>query len=337
MTGLGQGSAISAYLDQAKQMRRSHDASGSVQMNMNSLGVMFGLRAFDTDSPIARMLPGSTPCELRLMLPDAKLGIDGVHDIFIDNLTATPPWRSSHISQGDVAALHRRCPKAVLRTLYRRAPDVERLRRDAKKRKDRVFRYCGPGYCSVCEERVYTALDSHMIAFHLELAQLWRCPVEWCAVWKGSVHECKEHLAEKHGVSTFVAMENVEKFFLPWTVTRSVWLNALRPDVSGIAVGTLLFHWAGQRLVHRYRIYRDPFPHPALRDGVVARLLSCVVRALAIAKLTHLRISIPSSGAPPGQVPVECFPGGAPVYGRRAAAMCRSLTRSPCWGTRRPR
>ena len=168
------------------------------------------------------------------------------------------------------------------------------------------------GYCSIFEERVYTALDSHMIAFHLELAQLWRCPVEWCAVWKGSVRECLEHLAEKYGGSTFVAMENVEKFFLPWTVTRSVWLNALRPDVSGIAVETLLFHEAGQRLVHRYLIYRDPFPHPALRDGVVARLLSCVARAMAIAKLTHLRISIPSSGAPPGQVPVECFPGGAP-------------------------
>ena len=28
---------------------------------------------------------------------------------------------------------------------------------------------------------------------------------------------------------------------------------------------------------------------------------------MAIARLTHLRISIPSSGAPPGQVPVECF------------------------------
>ena len=79
-------------------------------MNMNSLGVMdldssispdvFGLRAFDIDSPIARMLPGSTPCELRPMLLDAKLGIDGFHDIIIDNLTASPPWRSSHISQG---------------------------------------------------------------------------------------------------------------------------------------------------------------------------------------------------------------------------------------------
>ena len=142
---------------------------------------------------------------------------------------------------------------------------MERLRRDARKRSDGAFHHSGPGYCSVCEERVHTALDSHMIAFHLELAQLWRCPVEWCAVWKGSVCECLELLAEKHGGSTFVAMQNVEKFFLPWTVTRSVWLHALRPDVSGIAVDTLLFHEAGQCLVHRYQIYRDPFPHPALR------------------------------------------------------------------------
>ena len=35
---------------------------------------------------------------------------------------------------------------------------------------------------------------------------------------------------------------------------------------------------------------------------------------MAITRLTHLRISIPSSRAPPGQVPVECFPGEtAPV------------------------
>ena len=35
---------------------------------------------------------------------------------------------------------------------------------------------------------------------------------------------------------------------------------------------------------------------------------------MAMARLTHLRISIPSSGAPPGQVPMECFPEAtAPV------------------------
>ena len=137
------------------------------------------------------------------------------------------------------------------------------------------------------------ALDAHMIAIHLELAQLWRCPVEWCAVWQGSVRACLEHLTEKHGGTTFFAMKNVAKFFPPWTVTRSVWLHALRPDVSGIAVDALLFHEVGRRLVHRYQIYRNPFPHPALQDGVVSRLLSCAGRAMAIAQLTHLRISIP--------------------------------------------
>ena len=67
---------------------------------MYSLGVMdldlsispdvFGLRAFDADRPVTRMLPGSSPCELRLMLPDAKLGIDGFHDVIIENLAAMP-------------------------------------------------------------------------------------------------------------------------------------------------------------------------------------------------------------------------------------------------------
>ena len=89
---------------------------------------------------------------------------------------------------------------------------------------------------------------------------------------------------------------------------------AERPTIRcfGVAVDTLLLQEAGRRLVHRYRVYKDPFPHPALRDGIVPRLLSCVCRAMAIAQLTHLRISIPASGAPPGQVPADCFPGGAP-------------------------
>ena len=52
----------------------------------------------------------------------------------------------------------------------------------------------------------------------------------------------------------------------------------------------------------------DPIPHPALREGVVAKLLSFVSRAMAIARLTHLRISVPSSGASPGEVPNDCFP-----------------------------
>ena len=85
--------------------------------------------------------------------------------------------------------------------------------------------------------------------------------------WKGSVRACLDHLTEKHGGSTFFAVKNVAKFFPPWTVTRYVWQTALRLDVSDIAVDACLFHEAGCRLVRRYRVYKDPFPHPALRGG----------------------------------------------------------------------
>ena len=38
-----------------------------------------------------------------------------------------------------------------------------------------------------CDEYIVGALDRHIMDNHLELGQLRRCPVEWCAVWKGSV------------------------------------------------------------------------------------------------------------------------------------------------------
>ena len=310
---------------QAQKMRRSHDATGSLPMDMLSLGVIyldstspdtFGLRAFDHKKPLTRMLPGSTPCELRLMLSYSTMGSDGFHDVVIENLAATPAWRSSHVLPSDMAALRRHWPRAVFRTMNRHGPDMERLRRGARHRPDRAFRHNAPGFCPVCEDWIESALDMHMINEHLEMAQLWRCPVEWCVVWKGSVRACQEHLSEKHGGSSLINLKNVAKFFPPWTVSRHVWHTALRPDVSGVAVDARLFHEAGCRLVHRYRVYKDPFPHPALRDGVIPRLLSCVGRGMAIARLTHLRISIPASGGPPGQVPADCFPGGAPRRSR---------------------
>ena len=70
----------------------------------------------------------------------------------------------------------------------------------------------------------------------------------------------------------------------PWTVPRDVCHDALRPDVSGVAVDALLF----QCIRTHFRVYKDPFPHPALRDGVIPRLLSSVCRAMAIDRLTHL-------------------------------------------------
>ena len=150
--------------------------------------------------------------------------------------------------------------------MQRRAKKVERLRRFAHQ-PERAFRHSTPGFCPICQVKIESVLDVHMTISHLELGQLWRCPVEWCAVWKGSVSDCLGHFNEKHGGSAFFALKNVARFFPPWTVTRDVWQAALHPDVSGIAVDAQLFHVAGCRLVHKYQMYKDPFPHPALRGG----------------------------------------------------------------------
>ena len=248
---------------------------GVVDLDLSISPDAFGLQAFDHTKPLTRMLPGSNLCELRLMLPDSRMGTDGFHDVLIDNLAASPSWRLGHISLADVTALRRRWPKAVLKTMRRRAQEVERLRRGARNRPDRAFCHNAPGFCPVCEVRIDSALDVHMLNFHLELAQLWRCPVEWCAVWKGSVRGCLDHLMDKHGGSTFFALKNVAKFFPPWTVTRDVWQTAFRPDVSGIAVDVRLFHEAGCRSVHRYRVYKDPFPHPELRAPILRMSGDC--------------------------------------------------------------
>ena len=100
----------------------------------------------------------------------------------------------------------------------------------------------------------------------------------------------------------------MSKSFPAWTVTRDFWEQALKPEISGIAVDIRLFHESGRRLIQKYRVYQDPLPHPALREGRITKLLSFVYRAMVIAQLTHLRIAIPSSGNPPGEVPSDCFP-----------------------------
>ena len=175
-------SPIRTYMDNYHRMRVSHDTDRSDPKDLCSLGVVdldlslspdvFGLWAFDPLKPLTSMLPGSSPCELRLMLPDLNIAPEGFHDVLIENLAASPTWRSRHISPGDVTSLRRRWPKAVFRTMRWRSKEVERLRLFAHHRPEWAFWHSKPGFCSVCQEQIASALDVHMMNVHLELGQL---------------------------------------------------------------------------------------------------------------------------------------------------------------------
>ena len=111
----GFGSPLQTYRDNTHRMRVSNDQEGLDPKNLSSLGVVdldlslspdiFGLRAFDSNLPLTRMLPGSSLCELRQLLPDAKIGTEGFHDVVIENLSTSPKWRSSHVLPSDVTSL----------------------------------------------------------------------------------------------------------------------------------------------------------------------------------------------------------------------------------------
>ena len=323
----GFASPIRVYKENLCQMRKSNDPIEAEPTYLDSLGVLdldislcpdaFGLRAFGEKMPITRMLPGSGPCDLRLLIPDAGLGKEGFHDVVIENLLGTSVWRSKHVTPADVIGLRQRWPRAVFHVMRERSVEMEDLRRKAYTSGQPAYRYTGRGYCPVCETKSDHALDSHMMCHHLDLGQLWRCPVEWCAVWKGSVRECRDHFNEKHSGSETIDFDKVSKAFPAWTVTRDFWKQALQPEISGIAVDITLFRESGQRLVHKYRVYRDPLPHPALREGKISRLISLANRAMAIAQLTQLQIAIPGSGNAPGEVPMDCFPMTKDVDNRK--------------------
>ena len=80
------------------------------------------------------MLPGQFANELRLLIPDLGIAPEGFHDIVIENLAATPTWRSRRLLPGDVTSLRRRWSKALFRTMRKRLTDMEQLRRNSRNR-----------------------------------------------------------------------------------------------------------------------------------------------------------------------------------------------------------
>ena len=240
MDAPGFASPIRTYRQNLSKMRESNDPNGSEVTNLCSLGMVdldlslcpdvFGRKAFDEKMPITRMLPGSSPCELRLLIPDTNIGQDGFHDVVVEHLIGS------------------RWPRAVFQVMKERTIELEDLRRQTFTGLQSAYRYAFPGYCPVCKTRTESLLDSHMMCCHFGLGQLWRCPVEWCAVWKGSIRECRDHFNDKHSGSATLEFEKVSRSFPAWTVTREFWEQALKPEISGIAVDIRLFHESGRRV-----------------------------------------------------------------------------------------
>ena len=144
--------------------------------------------------------------------------------------------------------------------------------------------------CTFCGTIIKSDMYRHVARRHLELAQLWRCPVSWCTVWKGTPQDLMDHILEGHNVPGEIRKVSLEMLFPPWTVTRQLYAESLTAQHSGISNNILLFSEMGFSLVHHYRVYRVGRPHAMFRGKYLTQL-----RALLPANTI-----VPTAGGPSG-------------------------------------
>ena len=154
------------------------------------------------------------------------------------------------------------------------------MREAAKKR----FRNSRPGNCSSSGKWIKCDMYRHVATCHLELGQLWQCPVSWCTVWKSTPQDWMDHVWGAHDVPWDIKSASLEKFFPLWTVKRQIWMDALKPCYLGVSTDVLLFSDIHLSLAHHYRGFRRGLPHIVFRKDYLACLRAFVSQATALAQ-----------------------------------------------------
>ena len=165
------------------------------------------------------------------------------------------------VAFSDLGCLRLDWPRALFTFMARYQFDLDQMRKECRER----FGSTQSGACTTCGKHIQQNLGRHVAIYHMELAQLWRCPVTWSMVWKGTSQDCVDHMRRAHDIPPLVKAANLARWFSPWTVTREQWSSMTRSAVSGIAVDTLLFSRIGMLLFHRYLVFDRPGTHVAFR------------------------------------------------------------------------
>ena len=113
------GWPLKAALSDSHCMQPSNDTYQDMVVDLTTLGVVdlntsimpdvFGLRAFDSREPVARILPGDFANTICMLVPDATAAPIGFHDVMLENLANSPDYRG----QTNIAQRHYLPPEAV--------------------------------------------------------------------------------------------------------------------------------------------------------------------------------------------------------------------------------
>ena len=194
-------------------MRCTMDASGFSVVD-NRVGITFGVELYvPRDAPEAvvdvlsagvvplrsvpdviglvgrregAVLQGRDTRSVRVLVPDCR-GLDqNFHDVSIVDMGDLP---ESHVS---LPELIHKWPPAVINHMGWWQRELEAMRAAAKVK----YRQSRPSCCTFCGIFIKCDMYRHVARCHLDLAQLWRCPVSWCTVWKGTPQDLMDLIME---------------------------------------------------------------------------------------------------------------------------------------------
>ena len=232
---------------------------------------VMGLQALRPSAAVCKVMTIPNSKCVRIVTPDEHVST-GFHEILVHDM-GQEEW--PQVTLSDIGCLRLDWPKDLFTFVGRYQLELEQMRKACRDR----FGPAASGTCPTCDKYIKVNLGKHVALYHLDLAQLWRCPVPWCPVWKGTSQDCVDHMRKAHNTPVTVKAGNLARWFPPWTVTREQWHSMSRPSVSGIAIDTFLFSRIGMPLFHRYRVFDRLGAHPAFRGPYMTRLFDFLKEA----------------------------------------------------------
>ena len=144
---------------------------------MDDIPDVMGLRALRPSVAICKVMSVPDSRCVRVVTPDDHVNI-GFHEIIIHDL-ADEEWPLVTLS--DLGCLRLEWPKPLFTFMSRYQFDLDQMRKECRKR----FGSTQSGKCTTCGKHIQMNLGKHVTLYHMELAQLWRCPVWWVRSGRG--------------------------------------------------------------------------------------------------------------------------------------------------------
>ena len=154
------------------------DINSTDLISLGSFPDKVGLFGRRKEAAVSRIIAGRDSRSVRFVVPDGRVVDRGYYDVTVMDMEEE---REPMVVLSDMTRLRELWPVEVFDHMKWYQQDLERLRKSAKK----DYQQTRPMLCRFCGKVIRVDMYRHMARLHLDLVQLWRCPIAWCTTWKG--------------------------------------------------------------------------------------------------------------------------------------------------------